>query len=623
MSSRGRPDSRAPDAGRPQPASGSAHAPTPRSRWQLPNLGLGLGLRPEHVHDILDTQPDVGWFEVITENVLHHEGWFRSAVDAVRERYPVVLHGVSLSIGSSDPLPLAYLRAVKTLADELEVAWVSDHVCWTGVGGRNSHDLLPVPYDERSLRWIVDRVRQVQEILERPIMLENPSSYLGFTGSTLTEWDFHARLAREADCGLLLDVNNVFVSSVNHGFDPGAWLAAVPWDRVAHLHVAGHSDLGTHLLDTHIGPVCDAVWQLLGRALQAGGPRPVMLEWDDEIPAFAEVWQEAQRAQAALDAVDSWSGRSTMDHVSQRDIGSKGPPLSRGRDRQGADQTQAELAQAQTWLFDLVSGQPNADTRRIASEVTPTRRLTAAERVDIYRDMIRVRFLEAMELDFVAVQRALGEERFAALVARYLRQHPSQHWALEQLGAAFPGWLRSQADEGVDPAWIADAATLEWALVRAGWPPEQPVFDTAALAAVPPESQGQIRLQAAATTELWDVSTPAFDAVARAWGHAAADTPAASGSPAPSTATHGDVGNAVTALVYRDGWQVKLRALPATEAAVLRPLVAGASLAAALEAAAAAHDIDVIIASLGSWTQRWARERVLTGLASRPATRTA
>jgi hypothetical protein len=207
------------------------------------------------------------------------------------------MHGVSLSIGSTEPLDMEYLKAVKGLADVIEAPWVSDHVCWTGVGGSNSHDLLPVPYTEEMLRWMVQRIRRVQDVLERPLMLENPSSYVAFVDSPITEWDFIAAMAEEADCGLLLDVNNIYVSSVNHDFDPDDYLAAVPWDRVAQFHVAGHTDRGTHILDTHIGPVVEPVWALFGKAWRLSGGRSVLLEWDDEIPDFDTVWAEALKAE--------------------------------------------------------------------------------------------------------------------------------------------------------------------------------------------------------------------------------------------------------------------------------------------------------------------------------------
>jgi hypothetical protein len=269
------------------------------NRFSLPDLGVGLGLRTVHYSHILEHAPAVDWFEILSENYLQTQGRPLHFLDAIAERYPVALHGVSMSIGSTDPLDRAYLAELKALRDRTRARWVSDHLCWTGAAGKNTHDLLPLPYTEESLRHTVARVRQVQDFLGAPLALENPSTYLEFAGSTMKEWDFLAALAREADCAILLDVNNVFVSAHNHGFDPMTYLAAVPFDRVVQLHVSGHTDMGTHLLDTHIGPVIDPVWRLLGEAHRRCGAS-VLLEWDAEIPSFEETHADALRARSFI-----------------------------------------------------------------------------------------------------------------------------------------------------------------------------------------------------------------------------------------------------------------------------------------------------------------------------------
>jgi uncharacterized protein (UPF0276 family) len=203
---------------------------------------------------------------------------------------------VSLSIGSTDPLNLDYLRQLKRLQDRCQARFVTDHLCWTGVAGNNLHDLLPMPYTEEALAVVVEKVQKTQDFLGQRIALENPSSYLEFTDSTLSEWEFMAALAEQADCGILLDVNNIYVSSKNHGFDPLEYLAAIPPQHVVQYHVAGHTDKGTHILDTHIGPVIDPVWKLFGAAVERVGNRSTLLEWDEEIPAFQVVHREAKKA---------------------------------------------------------------------------------------------------------------------------------------------------------------------------------------------------------------------------------------------------------------------------------------------------------------------------------------
>jgi uncharacterized protein (UPF0276 family) len=268
------------------------------NRFGIPDLGVGIGLRTTHFGEILGRWPALDWFEALSENYMDTGGRPLWVLDQVAERYPVALHGVSLSVGSTDPLDLEYRRRLRTLAERVRARWISDHLCWTGVLGRNTHDLLPLPYDEPTLRHVVARVRQVQDFLGRPIALENPSSYVGFTSSTMSEWEFLARLAEEADCALLLDVNNVYVSAFNHGFDPEAYVDAIPADRVVQYHLAGHTSKGTHILDTHSGPAIDAVWALYARACVRTGPVSTLFEWDEAIPSFDEVRQEAEKARS-------------------------------------------------------------------------------------------------------------------------------------------------------------------------------------------------------------------------------------------------------------------------------------------------------------------------------------
>ncbi|MEU5420717.1 DUF692 domain-containing protein [Streptomyces sp. NPDC020667] len=262
------------------------------------HLGFGVGLRTAHIPYIREHRPPVDFFEIISENFLDAAGPRRRALDEIAERYPVVLHGVSLSIGSTDPLDLGYLRALKRLADSVDAPWVSDHVCWTGVLGVHTHELLPLPLTEESLAHVVQRARTVQDVLERPLALENPSTYLEFRASTLTEWDFLTLLAEEADCGLLLDVNNVHVSGVNHDFDPEKYLRSLPHHRVFQMHLAGHTDYGTHLIDTHDAPVSDPVWDLYRLAVELTGGVATLLERDDKLPSFPVLQEELEKARA-------------------------------------------------------------------------------------------------------------------------------------------------------------------------------------------------------------------------------------------------------------------------------------------------------------------------------------
>jgi uncharacterized protein (UPF0276 family) len=267
----------------------------------FPDLGMGLGLRREHYRHVLANRPAVGWFEVISENFMVPGGNPRRVLDSVRKDYPVVLHGVSLSIGSVDPLNDRYLDDLAALAKSVEPAWISDHLCWGSAHGIYAHDLLPIPTTEEALNHVVARVTEVQERLGRRILLENPSSYLQAPEADMTEWEFLAALAERADCGLLLDVNNIFVSAHNHGFDPVAYVDAMPAHRVGQIHLAGHTVQGSLLIDTHDQPVREEVWDLYAYATSRLGRRATMIEWDAHVPAFEVLEEELGRAARVKD----------------------------------------------------------------------------------------------------------------------------------------------------------------------------------------------------------------------------------------------------------------------------------------------------------------------------------
>jgi uncharacterized protein (UPF0276 family) len=253
------------------------------------DLGHGIGLRPAHYSNWLAEKPRVDWVEVISENHLARGGRPNAVLEKVRAEVPVVLHGVSLAVGSVDPLDERHLKALSALVQRIEPAYVSDHLCWGRHDGRYAHELLPLPYTDEALQLVTERVRRVQDVLQRQILLENVSSYVAYRESTMTEWAFLSRVADGADCGILLDVNNIYVSARNHGFDALAYLDGVPAARVAQFHLAGHSDKGRYLLDTHDVEVPDSVWALYREALQRFGRVPALVEWDEHVPPLDEV----------------------------------------------------------------------------------------------------------------------------------------------------------------------------------------------------------------------------------------------------------------------------------------------------------------------------------------------
>jgi uncharacterized protein len=271
-----------------------------KQRLGLPNLGLGVGLRNKHFNHLLQQPPQVDWFEIISENFIDDYGFARHVLMHVRKQAPVVMHGVSMSIGSTDPLDFNYLKKLKDLAAIIEPSWISDHLCWTGVLHTNTHDLLPMPLTEESLDHVTSRVLQVQDYLKRPLVLENPSTYLQFKASTLQEWEFLSAMAKRTGCGLLLDVNNVFVSAHNHEFDAEHYIRNLPHDHIVQIHIAGPADCGNLLVDTHDQPVPARVWELYRIAQELTGGVSTLLEWDAKIPDYPDLVAELFKAKQVL-----------------------------------------------------------------------------------------------------------------------------------------------------------------------------------------------------------------------------------------------------------------------------------------------------------------------------------
>ncbi len=271
----------------------------------LPFLGFGLGLRTEHYNTILESKPQIDWFEALSENYMIPGGKPLDYLDKIRADYPVVMHGVSLSIGSTADVDYNYLRDLKKLTDRVQPAWISDHLCWTGVHGQNMHDLLPLPYTEETAKHVAERVEIVQDYLGRQILLENVSSYASYIDSNMTEWEFITQIAEAADCLLLLDVNNIYVSSYNHQFDAKAFIDGVPAERIQQIHLAGHNNHGNYIIDTHDAPVIDPVWDLYEYAIARFGQVSTMIERDDKMPALDVLVEELQIARTIAAKYDN------------------------------------------------------------------------------------------------------------------------------------------------------------------------------------------------------------------------------------------------------------------------------------------------------------------------------
>lgn len=475
----------------------------PVQRWGLPDLGFGVGLRGPHIPILLRDQPPIDWLEIISDNLLIHQGWLRDVARRLRQRYPMVLHGVGLGVGGGQPLDRTYLLQLKQLADDLQVAWVSDHLAWTALAGRrgsvlHSHDLLPVPYTRGMLAWVVARIRQVQELLERPLVLENPSTYLQFRQSTVAEWDFVAELAERADCGLLLDVNNIYVSSRNHHWDAARWLDAVPWSRVCQIHIAGPRDRGSHLLDTHEGPVPAAVWELYAAARQRGGARATLLEWDAQLPPFADLLVEVERARAVARRADGPGPARAP--VAEEPPAAASPSAPSPR-------LPRQVAQAYRKMFAAVTGhgEPPAEAAAAAHVATLLRSqppLQARQRVAIYRDMYRIRLAEALSEDFPRLRAALGPLRWRRLVRSCIAVEPSRHAALEAYSGVFAQFVAREGGAQHLPHWAAALAAIEWSRCRAWLAPADPPLDMVRLQAALADPSCPLRLRLCRATQL-------------------------------------------------------------------------------------------------------------------------
>src|SRR6266568_2941188 len=368
--------------------------------------GIGIGLRAPHYDHILSRKPVVDWFEIISENFMIGGGRPMHILDQILEQYKVVQHGVSMYFGSVQPLNREHLRRLKELVRRTKTPWLSDHLCWGSVDGRYTHDLLPMPYTFEAAKITSQKIREVRDFLEVPVVVENVSSYAEFHVSEMTEWEFLNEVVERADCGILLDVNNIYVSSRNHNFDPFTYVNSVPAERVAQIHIAGHSKYQKYILDTHDHPVIDTVWNLYARAIERVGHTATLLEWDDSIPPFKEVHNEAPN----------------------------GRPM-----------------------------------RAVAAQfIKPNDRLTSFERLEIYNKQYWFRVLSNLMEDFPGLRAVLGDRRFEAMAKAYLTDCPSQSFSQRDLGSRLEGWLRRHPSWGGSRQALAvDMARLEWADIEA------------------------------------------------------------------------------------------------------------------------------------------------------------
>lgn len=562
---------------------------TGQNRFGFADLGVGVGLRGPHIREVLRRLADghlpIDWFELITDNVLIQQGWLRDVAHRLRAHRPLVLHGLSLGVGGTQRLDFDYIKQIKQLADELQVAWVSDHLCWTSVqtghgGHAFTYDLLPMPYTDEMLAWTAARIAVVQDVLERPLVLENPSSYLQFHQSTQTEWDFVAALCERADCGLLLDVNNVYVSGRNHDFDPQRWLDAVPWSRVCQVHVAGPTDRGAYLLDTHVGPVPQAVWALHDQVQQRTGGCATLLEWDDEIPSLDGLLQALTPARRARPVVTNPPLPTSVEPVQAWQSPRRPEPTG----------VPHETLQLYTWFFNAVvdpatAGEPASTWIRTTPGLTGA--LVAPQaRLDVHQAMYQARVDEALTEDFPKLAAALGTQRWRRLCLAYRRAPRPGHWSLDRWGASLPDFVRAEAAALQLPVWTADLALLEWTRCEVWQTPTDAPLDLMAL-----HPGEDLCLRWARTTRLVTVHL-------QAWRRF-------TGRPA------GRPGRPVQVRVSRTAdATLDVEAMGPAEAAWLRTFASGINLQQALTQLQKTNR--KLLTRAASWLQAWAQAGVLT-----------
>ena len=538
----------------------------------LPELGFGLGLRAKHLPHIFEHRPNVDWFEIISENYMDTGGKPRRNLARIAEHYPIVMHGVALSIGTVDPLNSEYLQKLKLLTDELNPAWVSDHVCWTGVAHKNMHDLLPVPYTEEALRHIVQRIREVQDFLERPIALENPSTYLEFKSSSMPEEEFLARMVDGSGCNLLLDVNNVYVTCYNHRLDAKAYLDALPLDKVIQIHLSGHTNKGTHIIDTHDDHVVDGVWNLYKYAVNKAGRVPnTMIEWDDKIPDFPVLFAELEKARVAANAANTYVL----------------PALAKPHVPYVMNENPSLVMQQETLQNAILLGHQrnNADCDwiREKTEFPPEKQL------GVYVNAYRWRLFDVVAEDYPVLRSYLGKEQFDALITDFIEAVPPQHFNVARYATLLPAYQHTHATHD---AFSHELCLLETAIARLADGEETDALTTERIAGITPEAFMESYVMPRKASQLF-----AFQHPVNAYYNAAKED-----APLPKTSEQ------VSFLaVFRHDDVVWRMNLEETEYHLLSKLVAGATVGEALSALD-----ETAAASVSEYFSRWMRNGLLT-----------
>jgi uncharacterized protein (UPF0276 family) len=423
-------------------------------------VGFGLGLRTQHYSDFLANPQAVDWLEIITDNFLVDGGRPLKVLDSIRLKYPMAMHGVAMSIGSAGGVNKSYLQKVKALAKRIEPLWVSDHLCWTGYGANELHDLYPIPHTQLVVKQIVDQILQAQDILGRRLVIENVSSYIDFAASEMTEWEFLSLIAQQSDCLLLVDVNNIYVSSRNQGFDAQSYIDGLPIGRVQQIHLAGHSDCGDHIIDTHDHPVSEGVWALYKAACLRFGKVSAMIERDADIPPLSELIDELDIARGIAAAIDLPVG---IDIPIETSIECLSKPLVVLTEAGSPNDAQAFLDQTQRVLSSYVlSPIDNAATLRNAKLlVRSSTQVESNVRLEIYHNAYRARLAEVLADTFEKTYLFMGSDMFDVLAREFAVVHPPMTRSLNHYGDGFADYLRMRFPENFE---LFEMAQLDYLL---------------------------------------------------------------------------------------------------------------------------------------------------------------
>ncbi|MBI4431859.1 MAG: DUF692 family protein [Candidatus Omnitrophica bacterium] len=556
--------------------------------------GVGVGLRTEHFSHITSQWPAMDWFEAISENFMDTGGRPLRILEQVRARYLLALHGVGLSIGSADPLDQPYLERLKKLVDRIEPFIVSDHLCWSSVDGKNLHDLLPLPYTEEAADYVAARVRQVQDFLGRPILLENVSTYVTYKHSAMPEWEFITAVAKRSGCGILLDLNNIYVNAVNHRFDPFDYLKRVPAGLVGQFHLAGHTDMGDFLFDTHGSPVIDPVWKLYEEAVSRYGQVPTLIEWDADIPEFSRLAEEAEKARQILNFSTGvrplWKSESYPQ--------GSDPAPRESRDQVWVDSSaplgmteRANLIEIQRQFKSYIEPGDSEKTN-LSDLLNPQGGSDPEERIQVYSNGYIARIHESLCESYEAVRHYAGKEAFMDLAEKYAARFPSENYNLSKAGLFFSNFLESLPEVVQNQPFLPDLARLEWGIAQAFHAFDQP-RDKASFSALTGADPALLGMRFQPSVRVLRAWWPVLDL----WRGRKEDRPRSSVEKA-----------ATTVLIFRKGTEVFCEMLDQAQGELLESLLSGAALGQACEKLLLSHEEELPV---DQWFAQWVASGII------------